>query len=159
MRNISASARAALYSAQTSKAMFHLLTIEHADMAETVRLVDNLTDVVSRSNTYTAFPFIAALPPDSDGEVPQVDIVCDAVDRSLIIVARSISTPATVTIEVVVSDSPDTVEAGPYIFDLVGIQYDAKEIRFSLAYEPLATEPYPSRTFSPTLFPLLFNAV
>lgn len=154
----SAAVRAQLYAAQTDVALFHLLTIEHDDITA-VRLVDNLTDITSRGDVYTAFPFSATLPADSDGEVPQVDIVCDAVDRSLIILARSIETPATVTIEVVSTEDLDVVEAGPYTFDLVGIQYNAREIRFSLAYEPLTTEPYPAGIFSPTDFPLLFNAV
>lgn len=158
-RTLSTPARAALYAPETGKVFLTLLTIDHDDMAWPVRLGDNLTDITSRGNVYTAFPFVTSIPPDADGELPQVDLVCDNVTRDLITTVRSIATPASVTIEVVIADTPDTVEVGPYLFDIMSATYDALQIRFSLLYEPLMQEPFPVGIFSPTLFPALFNAV
>lgn len=158
-RTLTSATRAALYAPQTGKVLLHLLTIDHADMAAPVRLVDDLVDIVSRGDTYTAFPFEAALPVDTDGEVPQLEITCDAVTRELIVEIRSIATPATMTLEVVAADSPDDVEAGPYVFDVVSAQYDATEITLRLTYEPLTVEPFPALIFNPHDFPLLFQAV
>lgn len=159
MRTVSSASRAALYAPQTTKVLLDLWTIDHDDMAAPVRLVNDLVNITSRGNVYTAFPISGALPVDTDSELPQMDITCDAVTRDLIIEIRSIATPATVVHEVIVADVPDTVEAGPYTYDLVMAKYDDKEIRFSLVYEPLTTEPYPADIFNPQGWPLLFNAV
>ena len=159
MRDTSAAARAALYAAQTGKVFLHLLTIDHDDMPAPVRFVDDLVDITSRGNLYTAFPFRALLPADVDGELPQLDLVVDNVTRDLVDEIRSIATPAEVTLEVVIADTPDTVEAGPFNLEVVRATYNAREIRLSLASESLLTEPYPVRLFTPSDFPLLFNAV
>jgi hypothetical protein len=158
-RAISVAAKAALYAPHTSVVFLTLLTIDHEEMDAPVRFVDNLTDVTSRGDVYTAFPFSTSLPPDAEGELPQIDLICDNVTRDLITTVRNIATPASVTMEVVIADTPDTVEVGPYIFDIIGATYDVKEIRFTLMYEPLMQEPFPADIFSPTNFPSLFNAV
>lgn len=158
-RNVSVAARAALYAQQTSVVPLMLLTIDHDDLVTPVRLVANLVDVVSRGDTYSAYPFEPMLPPAVQGELPRLDMVFHDVDQTLIVIARSISTPATVDIEVVMSTSLDTVEAGPWTFEVTSIQYSATELRLGLTVEQLITEPYPYRLFNPVDFPMLFQAV
>jgi hypothetical protein len=137
----------------------HLLVIDHDTMPAPVRLVANTEDVVSDGETYTAFPFRCVLPPAVQGELPQLDLVVDNVTRELVDEIRSIATPASLTISVVLAATPDTVEVGPYLLEVVGAAYDRHEVRLSLAAEPLLTEPYPQGLFTPGQFPLLFNAV
>lgn len=159
MRDTSIAARAALYAPQTGKVFLHLLTIDHDDMPARVRFVDNLDDITSRGNVYTAFPFRALLPADVEGELPTLDLVVDNVTRELVDEVRSIATPAEITIEVVIADTPDTVEVGPILLEVAGVSYDRQELRLSLVSERLMTEPYPAGLFTPSDFPFLFNAV
>lgn len=158
-RAVSLSARAALYAQQTSVVPLMLLTIDHDDLPAPVRLVSDLQNVVSRGNTYLAYPFEPMLPPAVQGELPRLDMVFHDVQQELIIIARSITTPASVEIEVVMSTALNTVEAGPWSFEVTSIQYSATELRLGLTVESLVTEPYPYRLFNPVDFPLLFKAV
>ncbi len=158
-RDVSLAARAALYAQQTSVVPLMLLTIDHDDLVTPVRLVSDLVDLTSRGNTYQAYPFEPMLPPAVQGELPRLDMVLHDVDQTLVVIARSISTPATVAIEVVMSTTPGTVEAGPWSFEVTSIQYSAAELRLGLTVESLITEPYPYRLFNPVDFPLLFKAV
>jgi len=158
-RAVSAGARAALYAQQTNVVPLMLLTIDHADLVTPIRLVSDLQNVVSRGNTFTGYPFEPMLPPAVQGELPRLDMVFHDVTQELIIIARSITTPASVSIEVVMSTSLDTVEAGPWPFEATGIQYSDRELRLSLTVESLITEPYPYRLFNPVDFPMLFRAV
>lgn len=158
-RDVSLAARAALYAQQTSVVPLMLLTIDHDDLVTPVRLVSDLVDLTSRGNTYAAYPFEPMLPPSVQGEMPRLDMVFHDVDQTLVVIARSISTPASVSIEVVMSTTPDTVEAGPWSFEVTSIQYSATELRLGLTVEQLITEPYPYRLFNPTDFPMLFKAV
>ena len=155
----SAATRAALYAPQTSLVLIHLLTIDHDDMAAPVRFCDQLTDVVSRGDTYTAFPCQWQRPPDVDGEMQRIEMVLDNVSRELVQTVRSISTPAAVTIEIVTSAALDTVEWGPGNFEFGGIRMTERELRIQLVAEQLLSEPFPYRIFTPTGFPLLFQPV
>lgn len=159
MRDTSTAARAALYAPQTAQAFLHLVTVEHDDLVTPIRLVDNLTDIVSGGDTYTAFPIRVVLPPDVPGELPQLDLVVDAVDQTIIAAIRSIATPPTITIEVIMASTPDVIECGPFVFDATSVEYNAAELRFRLEVERILTEPYPAGLFTPGHFPMLFQAV
>ena len=159
MRDVSGTARASLYAPRTAEVWLHLVTIDHDDLATPIRLCDNLTDIVSRGNTYTAFPIRPVLPPDVATEIPAIDLVIDAVDRSIIQMVRSISTPPSVSIEVILASSPNTVEAGPFLFEAAVAEYGDREVRLRLEAERLLTEPYPAGLFTPSHFPMLFQAV
>lgn len=159
MRDTSAAARAALYAPSTGEVFLHLVTIDHDDLVAPKRYVDNLTDIVSRGETYTAAPIRITLPADVPDELASLDQTVDAVDRDLITAIRSIATPPTETIEVIMASSPDTIEAGPFTFDITSADYNAAEVRLKLEVERFFTEPYPVELFTPTLYPLLFQGV
>jgi ABC-type Fe3+-hydroxamate transport system substrate-binding protein len=144
--------------AQTSGEVFHqLLTISHPDMT-TIRVVDNTQDVVSRGNTYTAFPFGLSLPADATERLPVAQLSISNVDRRLVDEIRSLSGPMTATLEIVTATTPDTVEVGPFVFDIVSAEYDRETITATLAYEPILAEPFPADSFDPQRFPGLFGS-
>ena len=159
MRDTSAGARAALYAPQTGEAFLHLIAIDHDDLASPIYLTDNLTDIVSNGITYTAFPIVIGLTPDVPGELPQIDATICAVDRSIITAVRSIATPPEVNTSVIMASTPDTIECGPMFHEATGIDYNATEVRMRLEGERFLTEPWPSRLYTPTNSPLLFQAV
>lgn len=158
-RTLSAAAEAALYGPQTGEVFLHLLEIDHADLVAPIRLVDNTEDVVSNGNTYTAFPFAVSLPPDQEGELPRVQLVIDNVTQLLIAEVRSISSPFTVSLSVIMASDPDTVEAGPWAFEAKSAEYDVQRMTCTLAYESLLQEPFPYLLYTPGNYPGLFQAV
>lgn len=158
-RSISASARSALYAQETAAVFLNLLTIDHADLPSPIRLVDNTQDVTAGADTYTAFPFVLELPADQEGEVPRATLTIDNVSQELTAEVRSISSPFTVELSVVMASSPSTVEAGPFSFTSTSVEYDVQRMTFTLAYENLLQEPFPATTYAPSNYPNLFKAV
>ena len=70
---------------------------------------------------------------------------------------RTIHTPATCVIELVLSGSLDTVEATWPRFKIVNVSYDKSTIIADLSLEALTSEPVGFMTYNPAEFPGLFN--
>lgn len=158
MRTVSSNARAALYAAQTSEVFLQLLTVDHPDLGAPLRLVNNTESIVSDGETFEPFPFELVLPAETDTELPTVELVVDNVSRELLEEVRSISTPFTLTIEIVLASSPDVIEAS-YDLESRSATYDASSIRFQLGAEAYMSEPFPADIYTPTTYPGLFEAV
>lgn len=156
MRTLSTNARAALYASQSDEVWLQLLTIEHDDIGIPIRLVANTEDIVSDGNTFTAFPFELAIPATAQ---ESVELIVDNVTRELIEEVRAIDTPLDITLEIVLASDPDTVEAGPFVFQSRSVEYDVSRMRFTLAYEPILNEPFPAYDYTPIDYPGLFQAV
>lgn len=157
-RNLSSTARSALYAPQTGEVLLHLLTLSHVSLPEPIRVTDNTEDVVSLGTTYQAFPFEATLPDETEEGVPQVTLsICNA-DRRIVQAVRSVQGDAMkAELRVVLAGSPDVTEAGPYMFDLRDIEYDAAVVSGRLRFEDLLNEPYPCDEFTPTRTPGVFG--
>jgi len=160
VRDLSTAWLEAIHAETTDKVFLHLLTITHADLTTPIRLTDDRADIVSRSNTYTAFPFSISLPPSIENEVPSVRLVIGNVSRELMDEIRTITTPPTISLELISHDAPDTVEIGPLDFKLKSADYDAQTIEASIGFEEdFLTEPFPAARFTPQGFPALFAGV
>ncbi len=160
MRTLSSDVLTAIHAQTTDKAFLNLLTIDHDDLPSPLRLVDNTENVTSRGNVYTAFPFRAALPPETENEVPRVQIMICNVDRSLMDEIRALVSPPSITLEVILASTPDTVEVGPFSFVMKSVDYDQVTIESTIGFEEdFLTEPFPAGRFSPTDFPGLFASV
>ncbi len=157
MPNLSTAATQAATAQQTKEVVLSLLTIDHDDLDEPVRLVDNTVDVQSRGNTHTAGGFELKLPQETGEKLPTVTLEIDNADRALTAVLRSITTKATVTHEVVLASSPDTVERGPFTYTTDQFSFTAEKIYARLAYEDILNAPIPSEVVNPTDFPGVFN--
>ncbi len=156
---LSTTGKASLFAPATGEVWLHLLTIDHDDLTSPIRLVDNNEAVVSRGDTYLPFAFRPQIPAEVDGQLPKVELQIDAVDQTIIAQLEELQTPPTITLEVIMAGTPDTVERGPWYFTIRSINYNALTIRSELTYEALTAEPFPYRRFSPLEFPGLFNAV
>lgn len=156
---LSTTGKASIFAASTAEVWLHLLTIEHADLSAPIRLVDNTEAVVSRGETYLPFAFRPQIPAEVDGQLPKVELQIDAVDQSIVTALEALQTPPTITLEVVMAGTPDTVERGPWYFTVRALNYNALTLRSELSYEALTAEPFPYRRFTPTDCPGLFNAV
>lgn len=158
-RTLSSPALAAIYAQETGEAFLQLLTISHSAIATPVRLVNNPSDVTSRGDTYTAFPFLMRFHTDQDSEIPNAELQTDNVSQEIFIALAAITGQATVVAEVVLASSPNTVEYGPMTYKLIGYSGDAAQLTLRLAYEPLTSETYPAGIFNPVDWPGLFQAV
>lgn len=155
-RGLSSAAKAELYAANCTGVWLVLLTVEHATFGATIRLVNDRQSVTSGGDVYTPMAFRPSLPPDRDGPARAV-VVVDNVDRALIAAVRAITTPATVTMELIRRSAPDTIVASwPYL-RLVGATIDAGQITFELAPDAVLDESYPGTDFTPLGFPAGFD--
>jgi hypothetical protein len=147
----------AVFAQETDEAFVVLLTVAHAAIDPPVRVCLNGAQIVSNGNTFVPYPFDIRLPRRNGKEMPTVTLRIDNVDRSIVAALRAIDSPATVTVEVVLADSPDVREAGPYVMTLRSARTpNPAEIFGELAYEDVLNEAWPAPTFTPNNFPGLF---
>lgn len=166
-RPVSDAFREAANAQQTGQAAIVLLTIDHEDLDEPIRLSSDPTTRVSddpvRYQTssqgidFDFLPFQVVLPDEQDRAPPRARLVLDNIAREMIALLRSTATPPTVDMEVVLSGSLDTVEAAFPRFKMISVTYDDKTIQCDLAIDGLAAEPFGFMTFTPGRFPSLFN--
>jgi len=158
MRPLSLAARQAIFAQETAEVFLVLLTIAGVGIPLPLRFVNNGDDVVSRGNTYLAYPFQISLPDEREDSPAQVSLSIDNIDQGIVTAVRGLTEPPSITLEVVLASSPDTVEAGPFDFALRGVEYDAMRVQGTLAFEDFLGEGYPADSFDPTRFGGLFAA-
>jgi len=134
-RNISATARDAIFAQETNQVFLVLLEISHASLAEPIRVVNNWESIISGGDTYEASSFTFTPPILEDDKITPAQLKLDNVDRRLTIASRSISTPADAVAKVVLASDPDTVEVGPFTLKLSNISYNKQTITGDLLFE------------------------
>ena len=140
----------------TDVAFFALLTFTSANGADVIRVVNNLEDVVSRGETYTAYPFEIVLPEDTDGQTPIAKLTIDNVDQSLVKMIREMLDPPTLKVEIVLSNALDVVERTVDFLRLSKVQYNASQISGDLVPFDLLAAPAIDHTYDPIEFPAVF---
>lgn len=166
-RSLSLTLRRALNAQEAGEVPAWLLTITHPLLNAPIRLSSDptvrLTEVpditygtVSRGEEYLFLPISFPLPDEKGDATPLMRLTIDNVGRELINILRSTTTPAQFRIEMVLASAPDEVEVELPLFDMVSVEYDAQQVTLTLALNGLTTEPFPSLTFSPAVFPGLF---
>jgi len=140
---------------QTSEVFIELLVINHDDLGTPIRLCNNNVDVVSNGNTYSAFPFFAALPSDEEDQEPRATVTISNVDQSIVALVRGLTGRPTFTISVVTASTPDTEEFSPHTFEVIGLRGDAATLVFDMTLSEFMQEVFPNLIFSPFKFPSL----
>lgn len=154
-RSLSTRAIASANAQTTDEVWLVLLTISHSTLATPIRVVNNNEDVVSRGNTYQWFPFDIELPGEDVDSPSRARLRIDNVDRTIVNTIRSITTPPTVTLEVILASAPDVVEVSFTGLSLREVDYDAQSVSGELVFESIFTEPV-TLTMTPARFPGLF---
>ena len=155
-RTLSTAARQAIFAPETSKVFLMLLTINHSDMAGPVRVVNNYENITSNGNLFTAYPFLFRLPSEDEDTLAQVELQITNIDRLLVDSVRSISSPFTVTLDIALSDTPDTIEAGPFAMNMREVKYDAMKLTGTCNFQDILNEAYPAGSYTPADYPGLF---
>jgi hypothetical protein len=156
VRTLSPAALASAFAESTGEVWLLLCTIEHPDIeGDALRFVNNMESVTSRGELYIAFPFTVELPGEDAENLGEARLRIDNIDRMIVEVIRTISSPPTVTLEVVLASSPDAVEASFEGMTLRAVSYDAQAVSGVLKFEDIAGEPM-SLQMTPQRFPGMF---
>lgn len=142
----------------TTDAFFILLTFTSPTTGEVFRVVNNNEDVVSREQTYTAYPFMISLPSDTDGEQRRATISIDNVSRDITRYVRESLDPPMVKIELVLSSSLNIVEKTVDFLRLISVDYDAFTVTGTLEPYDFLNLPAIDSMYNGTEFPdLVYN--
>lgn len=148
------------YSQDTSEVLLALVTIESPlIIGGPLRVVQDVKDIVSNGNTYTAFPFEIRLAADSDDGPSKITISLDNIDRTMAAAIKAIppSTPPTVKVEIVIASQPNTVEISMSNMKLRNVTGDAFRIDGELWMDEEDLMPFPEGSFTTNFFPGLFK--
>lgn len=173
LSTLSASAIRAMFSSETDENIIMLITIYSPSNQSQVafRFADNYTQriaslttdaevvygVPSRGQDFVFLPMTVGLPAEQDTGVGSCNLTLQYVTREAIELIRTqLTQPTQVKLELVLSGSPNTVEATFPGFQITGATYNAETINFELTMINLAREPFPCYSFVPMYFPGLF---
>lgn len=166
MRNVSLNFRQALFAQESGEVVIFLVTITHPSLGAPIYLSSDPTTrqstdplvygTVSRSTTFLYADIEVSLPDEQDRAAPACKMIIPNVTRDLIPLARSVSTPPSALVELVLASAPDTVEMSWPQLQMTNLNYDALSLTFDLTMDALVTEPIPAGTFAPSYFPALF---
>lgn len=155
----------AAFAPQTDEVFIILITISGDDLPDTLRVASDpmellpnagVRGVVSRGEEYIFLPLDVELPQQDDSGVSRAKITIDNIDRRIVEGARRASRGLSVTIEVVLSSDPDTVEVSVPDFRFENVRYNAFTVTGDISMEYFDTEPLPKGRFNPSKWPGIF---
>lgn len=155
MRTLSAPAVASQNAENTAEVWLVLVTIDHPALAQPIRVVGNNENITSGGNLFVAYDFNIVLPGEDPDNPAAAQLDIDNVDRVIVQTLREISSPPSVTIQVVLASSPDLIEIEFAGLVLRNAQYDAMRVTADLAFDEIISEPV-ATTLSPDKFPGMF---
>ena len=155
-RSLSTLARQAIFAQETKEVFLLLLTINEATLQDPIRVANNTRDIVSGGETFVGYPFAITLPDERDDGIPQMTLRIDNVSQSIVRALRSITSPPTIQLDIVLADSPDTFEASFTGFTLRRASYDALIVEGALTLEDVLNQGFPALSFTPSVTPALF---
>lgn len=160
----------AIFSPEADSDLLFLLTIYDPTNPSTVvaRICDGFTKrisetadevvygVTSRSQDFIFLPMEISLPTEEEAQAPRCSIILRDVTRYVIPIVRTIVGPPTVKMELVLSKTPDTVEASFAGFYISNFSYNADSVTADLSMIDYEREPFPMHSFTPAYFPGMF---
>lgn len=133
-----------------------LLTIDHEDFDEEIRLVNNTENQISRGKEFLSFPMNIRLPGDDGENLREVSIEFDNVSLYLIGELRSVTTPMDVKLEMILASDPDTVQLSLEELKLKNVVYDKQKVSAKLFMDSFLNVEMTSEKYTPTIYPGLF---
>jgi hypothetical protein len=166
-RDTSISFRKAVNRQESDEVLVILITFEHDDLDESIRIsTDNADEfevlgvstrgTISNGANFVYTPITIELPTDSEGIITQAQISMENISREIINLIRGLSESPTITMQVVRAEDPDVIEAEFSGFELVDFSADALILSGTLTLDNFLSEPYPGGSMLPSNFPGLF---
>jgi hypothetical protein len=121
-----------------------------------LRVVNNSVDVVSRGNTFTAFPFSITLPNDDSEKLPTVSLQISNLSGEIMDFVRSLPQAPQLLLEIITNVDLNVVEKSVGFLKMEQISYDALNITGALTVENILSRRFPAGDYSPVEFPALF---
>lgn len=117
---------------------------------------DVVYGVSSRGQDFMFLPMEISLPSEDEAQAPKCSLILNDVSRYAIPIVRTITAPPKILMELVLSSSPNTVEASFAGFYINNFTYNAESVSAELAMIDYEREPFPQHSFSPVYFPGMF---
>lgn len=185
MRNTSLAFRQSTYRPETGEVYVLLLTIEHSTLETPIRLstdnADTMPDdvfeaysrddlwvgtetitgnmirgTISNDLFYIYMPMQITLPEDSDELITQARIEIDNINQGIMIAVREMTTPPTISMQVVMASTPNVVEFSGTGMILLGVDADPMTISGTLSKRHFFGEPFPGGSMLPSNFAGLY---
>lgn len=156
-QNFSAEFKSTLAEVSATEAPLILIEINHEDLLEPVRVVNDMQDIESNGETYFAYPFNCVLPDDYENQLPKAKIVIDNVGRELMywIETTGGGQNSTCTFKQILRSNPDLIE-WEITMALFNVQVTMQSVSAELGFENLFNKPAISRRYQPSTAPGLF---
>ncbi len=170
MTTTSLNFRAAAFAQETGRIPIALITLSHPSLEDDIRIstdptqrieefttdLDVVYGTISNGLTYLFLPVRIKLPDETDDGPGDMTLEIDNIHRAYIEAIRSVFTPITCQVDIVMDNALDTIDASWPEFNLTQIKYNDTLITGTLTIETLVTEPYPAHSFVPSYFPGVF---
>lgn len=144
-----------LYYQDSDDVFLTLVTLEHPSFT-TVRLVNNSVDIVSRGNTFQAFPMRIRLPADDGESAREVNIEFDNVSLEILNEIRTVTDYINVKIEMVLASVPDEVQISLEELKIQSVSYNSKTVSARLFLDNFLNTGLTSESYTPLIYPGLF---
>jgi hypothetical protein len=144
---ISAAGIAELSAQECATAWLVLITFDHPDLDQPIRVTSDGVATTSNGEVYEPIPFQIVLPDDVEGRAPQARLVIDNTSLEVIALLRALTTPPSITLQIVRAATPDVVERQWTGLEWRSSTYDVGTITGTLTVEDMATEEFPYVTF------------
>jgi len=153
--NLSPELLAQIFYQESDDPFLTLVTLSHANFSP-VRLVNNSENIVSRGETFLAFPFKIRLPMDDGESVREVNLEMDNVSLELIDEIRTATTPVDVKIEMILASMPNEVQIALEELKIQSVSYNKNKITARLFMDSFLSTAMNAETYTPTNYPALF---
>lgn len=164
-RQLSNTAKAAIYAQNTQEVFIILLTISHETFSDDIRLCSDpyellpnagVRGVVSRGLEFIFIPFSIKLPVQDDTGVARASISIDNINREIVNAVRNANSSINFKIEIVLASDVETPEISIDKLKLERVQYDAFTVSGDISLDYFDLEPFPSGRVNPADFPGAF---
>lgn len=156
-RQYSAAYKSTLAAVNAPEAPLVLLEIDHPDLTDPVRVVNDTQDLTSNGNLFVACPFRCTLPDDFENQLPRATLSVDNIGRDLVywIETSAGGEGSTVRFMQVMRSRPNLVE-WEITMSLTNVVVNMLEVSGQLGFENLFNRPAVHLAYRPENSPGLF---
>ena len=160
-RNLSAAFKRQLFEPWRDKDFRALLTADHPTFAKPFRFVSGdpreFATLTSKAQVFQTFPFELTLLSDDDQE-PRATLRIQNVDDRIGSTLLGLPDEAmSLTVQIVMTDTPDVIEYEAANMELVDVEVNAMIVTGRIVMRGAATEPCPGRVLSSRISPVFFR--
>lgn len=156
-RAYSAEYKSTLAATSAPEAPICLLEINHPDLDQPVRVVNDTQNITSNGNEYIACPFRCGFPDDFENQIPRAQLAVDNVGKELMywVEASGGGKGATARFIQIMRSRPDLIE-WEIAMNMSGIKATVQEVTADLGYENIFGRPAIQMRFDPFTAPGIF---